>query len=46
MEPSELQPFELLQIVATFFESLGIHYRVVGSMASILPGLHHRKMSF
>ena len=34
MNPTELQPSELMQIAADFFESEGIHYRVVGSMAS------------
>ena len=33
MNPTELQPSELMQIAADFFESEGIHYRVVGSMA-------------
>lgn len=34
----DLQPRELLQIAADFFESRGIPYRVVGSMASIAYG--------
>lgn len=38
MNPTELQPFELMQIAADFFESQGIHYRVVGSMASMAYG--------
>jgi hypothetical protein len=38
MNPTELQPFELMQIAADFFESEGIHYRVVGSMASMAYG--------
>jgi len=38
MNPTELQPFELMQIAADFFESAGIHYRVVGSMASMAYG--------
>lgn len=37
-EPSELQPNELLQLIAEFFESHSIVYRVVGSMASIAYG--------
>lgn len=37
-DPSELQPRELLQIAADFFESQEIDYRVVGSMASIAYG--------
>lgn len=37
-EPSELQPNELLQLIADFFESHKIVYRVVGSMASIAYG--------
>ena len=35
MNPTELQPSELMQIAANFFESEDIHYRVVGSMASM-----------
>lgn len=38
MNPSELQPHELMQIAADFFESQGIHYRVVGSLASMVYG--------
>ena len=38
MNPTELQPHELMQIVADFFESHGVHYRVVGSMASMAYG--------
>ena len=38
MNPSELQPSELMQIIADFFESESIHYRVVGSMASMAYG--------
>ena len=38
MNPTELQPSELMQIAADFFESEGIHYRVVGSMASMAYG--------
>ena len=34
-DPVDLQPRELLQIAADFFEVRGIAYRVVGSMASI-----------
>lgn len=37
-DPSELQPNELLQLLAEFFESHEIVYRVVGSMASIAYG--------
>lgn len=37
-EPSELQPNELLQVIAGFFESHQIVYFVVGSMASIAYG--------
>lgn len=37
-EPSELQPNELLHLIARFFESNDIVYRVVGSMASIAYG--------
>ncbi len=36
--PIDLQPRELLQIAASFFESHAISYRVVGSMASIAYG--------
>ncbi len=38
MKPSELQPHELMQIVADFFESQKIHYRIVGSLASMVYG--------
>lgn len=38
MNPSELQPHELMQIVANFCESQGVAYRVVGSMASMVYG--------
>jgi hypothetical protein len=38
MNPTELQPSELMQIAADFFESEGIHYRVVGAMASMAYG--------
>ncbi|MBX3420040.1 MAG: hypothetical protein KF752_00650 [Pirellulaceae bacterium] len=38
MNPAELQPFELMQRMASFFESHGIAYRVVGSMASMAYG--------
>lgn len=38
MNPSELQPHELMQRMADFFESEGIPYRVVGSMASMIYG--------
>lgn len=38
MTPSDLQPHELMQIVADFFESRGIGYRVVGSLASMVYG--------
>ena len=37
-EPIDLQPVELLQLAADFFESHNIAYRVVGSMASIAYG--------
>lgn len=37
-DPVDLQPRELLQIAADFFESHGIAYRIVGSMASIAYG--------
>jgi hypothetical protein len=37
-DPVDLQPRELLQIAADFFEARGIAYRVVGSMASIAYG--------
>ena len=35
MNPTELQPSELMQIAADFFKSERIHYRVVGSMANV-----------
>src|SRR5262245_12174261 len=38
MNPADLQPHELMQIIATFFESRRIAYRVVGSMASMAYG--------
>src|SRR5438132_4993003 len=38
MSSAELQPHELMQIVADFFESRGVAYRVVGSMASMAYG--------
>ncbi len=38
MNPAELQPFELLQIMAAFFETHGVPYRVVGSLASMAYG--------
>lgn len=38
MKPVELHPYELMQIVADFFEAHGIHYRVVGSLASMAYG--------
>jgi hypothetical protein len=38
MTASELQPYELMQIAADFFESEKIHYRVVGSIASMAYG--------
>lgn len=38
IEPSELQPNELLQRFAQFLESNDIAYRVVGTMASIAYG--------
>jgi hypothetical protein len=38
MSLSDLLPHELMQIVADFFESRGVDYRVVGSMASMLYG--------
>lgn len=37
-DPANLQPRELLQAAARFFESNGIPYRCVGSMASIAYG--------
>jgi hypothetical protein len=38
MSSVNLQPHELMQIVADFFESQKIAYRVVGSMASMAYG--------
>lgn len=38
VEPSNLQPRELLQIAANFFDAHHVAYRVVGSMASIAYG--------
>lgn len=38
MIPNELTPTQLLNIFAKFFESQEIHYRVVGSMASMAYG--------
>lgn len=38
MKPEELQPYQLLQRMADFFESEGIAYRVVGAMASMVYG--------
>jgi hypothetical protein len=38
MSSAELQPHELMQLVASFFESHKIAYRVVGSMASMAYG--------
>lgn len=40
MEPStmdsvELEPYELMQLVADFMETHGVPYRVVGSLASM-----------
>ena len=35
---SSLQPYELLQKAADFFERLGVPYRIVGSMASMACG--------
>ena len=35
MSPSDLQPYELMQKAATFFERHDVPYRVVGSIASI-----------
>jgi len=35
---SELKPWQLLQQAADFFESLGVPYRIVGSMASMAYG--------
>src|SRR5215831_9835641 len=38
MSSADLQPHELMQIVADFFETHRIPYRVVGSMASMAYG--------
>jgi len=38
MQPADLEPFELMQIMATFFETHAIPYRVVGSLASMAFG--------
>lgn len=38
MNPVELQPHELMQRAADYFEAHGIAYRVVGSMASMAYG--------
>ena len=38
MNSAELQPYELMQIVAAFFETHGVNYRVVGSLASMSYG--------
>lgn len=38
MPRNELQLHELMEIVAQFFESHGVHYHVVGSMASMAYG--------
>ena len=38
MNPAELHPHELMQRMADFFESQGIAYRVVGSLASMAYG--------
>lgn len=38
MNPSDLQPHELMQRMAEFFETHSIDYRVVGSMASMAYG--------
>jgi hypothetical protein len=38
MNPAELQPHQLMQRMADFFEAEGIAYRVVGSMASMIYG--------
>ncbi|MEM7476352.1 MAG: hypothetical protein AAF483_15265 [Planctomycetota bacterium] len=37
-DPSDLQPRQLLQIAANFFEDQKVDYRIVGSMASIAYG--------
>jgi hypothetical protein len=38
VKPEELQPHQLLQRMADFFEAEKIPYRVVGSMASMVYG--------
>lgn len=38
MNPTDLQPHQLMQRMADFFEAEGIPYRVVGSMASMAYG--------
>ena len=38
MRPSELQPYQLMQMVADFLEQHAVAYRVVGSMASMAYG--------
>lgn len=38
MSPADLQPHELMQRMADFFEAEGIAYRVVGSLASMIYG--------
>ncbi len=38
MSAPELQPYQLMQIVADFMEGQGVSYRVVGSMASMSYG--------
>ena len=38
MNATELQPYELMQVVADFLEGQGVTYRVVGSMASMMYG--------
>lgn len=38
MSPAELNPSQLMQLVAAFLEELAIRYRVVGSLASMAYG--------
>ena len=38
MKPVDLEPFQLMQIMAVFFETHAIPYRVVGSLASMAFG--------
>jgi hypothetical protein len=38
VDPAELQPHELMQIVTEFFEAHGVPYLVAGSMASMAYG--------